>query len=396
MFGVGGAYGPAAGSTAAVDEFFAAARRKPVGLLIEGEPGIGKTTLWSGVVDRAAGAGFVVLAVRAGQVDTAPAQAAVADLFGALDRDILAALPDVQRLAADRVLLREHTTGRPTDERVTAAALLNAVRIAGTEAPVLIAVDDAQWLDPSSRAVLAFVTRRLDGPAGVVVTERTGPATGERVTSWLQVGAGVPTRVQVAPMSLGALHSMLSARLGRRFSRPAIVRIAEMSGGNPLYALELARVMDVNPPGPGVRLPSTLAESVRLRVAGLDDEVRDVLLAAASATVPTVELIAKTLGLQTDQVTVRLEAAEVEGVVVIEGNRVRFTHPLLAGGIHDSAPPARVRELHRRLADLTAQPELRARHLALSATVADATTLAALDAAAESARARPRAAGPTR
>ncbi|WNG87334.1 AAA family ATPase [Mycobacterium sp. ITM-2016-00317] len=378
----------AAARTGAVDEFLAAARRQPVGLLIEGEAGIGKTTLLAGLVERAAGAGFAVLTAHTTAGEAGLAHSATADLLGAVDPDIVSALPDMQRLAADRVLQRAPGAGRPTDERVTAAAVLAAVQAVCAQTPVLIAVDDVQWLDPSSRMVLGFVARRLKGPVGVVVTERTGPSTGERAASWLQVGTGGLTRVQVDPMSLGALHSMLAARTGRRFSRPAIVRIAELSGGNPLYALELARVTDGDPSRPGLRLPSTLAELVRLRVGGLDDDVRDVLLAAASETLPTVDVVAATVGLSAEQVTRHLEAAEVEGVVVIEGNRVRFTHPLLAGGIYDSAPPARRREFHRRLAERNTQPELRARHLAMSATVADDATLAALDAAADSARSR--------
>lgn len=372
----------------AVDGFLARARQQPAGLLIEGEAGIGKTTLLAGVADRATRAGFTVLTSHTAAGETGLAHAATADLLGAVDPDLVAALPDIQRLAADRVLQRAPGAGRPTDERVTAAALLAVIQALCAQTPVLIAVDDVQWLDTSSRMVLAFVARRLKGPVGVVATERTGPSTGERAASWLQVGTGGLTRVQVDPMSLGALHSMLAARTGRRFSRPAIVRIAEMSGGNPLYALELARATDGDPSRPGVRLPSTLAELVRLRVGGLDDDVRDVLLAAASVPLPTVDGVAATVGLTAEQATRLLEAAEVEGVVVIEGNRVRFTHPLLAGGIYDSAPPARRREFHRRLAGLNTQPELRARHLAMSATVADHATLAALDAAADSARSR--------
>lgn len=388
MSGVGGGYGLTAASAAAVDDFLESARRHPAGMLIEGDAGIGKTTMWNTVVQRAAEAGFVVLTARAGQAESGLAHAAVADLLSAVDPEIVDALPDMQRLAAGRVQLRDHAGGRPADERATAAALLSAVHAAGARAPVLIAIDDVQWLDASSRAVLAFAARRLKGAVGVVATERTGQQSQERAASWLQVGTGGLARVQVAPMSLGALHSMLSDRLGRRFSRPAIVRIAEASGGNPLYALELARVMDGDMLRPGVRLPSTLAEVVGLRVDKLDDDVREVLLVAASVTQPTVDLLAQTLAVRAEQVTALLESAEVEGVIAIEGNRVRFTHPLLASGIYDSAAPARRREFHRRLADIQTQPELRARHLALAATVADDATLATLDAAADSARAR--------
>ncbi|MBB2993265.1 DNA-binding NarL/FixJ family response regulator [Mycolicibacterium iranicum] len=367
-----------------LDRFLSWARHRPAGLLIEGEAGIGKTTLWAGVVDRGTTGGFHVLSARAEQAESGLAHGTVADLLAAVDPAVLAALPDVQRLAADRVLLRDPGVGGPTDERVTAAALLGAVHALSETAPVLLAVDDVQWLDPSSLAVLAFVARRVRGPVGVAVTERSGDDASPPASAWLQVGTSALVRVRVAPMSLGALHTMLTARLGRRFSRPAIVRIAEVSGGNPLYALELARVV-----GSGdTRLPETLAEVVRLRVDGLHDEVRDALLVAASATVPTVDLLAAAAGTTAAEVTAVLEAAEVEGIVVIEGNRIRFTHPLLASGIYENAEPQRRREIHRRLADLKTQPELRARHLALASTRGDDATVATLDAAADSARSR--------
>ena len=388
MVDVGAEHVPGEGSASAVEGFLASVRHGPSGMLIEGEAGIGKTTLWLSVVNRAEQSGFGVLTARTGQAEPGPAHAAVADIFACIDTRILARLPDMQRLAADWVLLRERAEGRPTDERVTAAALLSAVHAMSASAPVLIAVDDVQWLDPSSKAVLAFVARRLRGPVAVVATQRSDIDAHEPATSWLQVGTGGLVRVRVAPMSLGALHTMLSTRLGRRFSRPAIVRIAEVSGGNPLYALELARVVDAGPPWQGKGLPATLADVVRLRVHRLDDEVRDVLLVAASVTMPTVDLLAEAVGKTIAQVTVLLEAAEVEGIVSIDGNRVRFTHPLLASGIYENAEAPRRREYHRRLADINTEPEIRARHLALAATAADANTLATLDAAAVSASAR--------
>lgn len=373
---------------AASEKFLGTARQQPAGLLVEGEPGIGKTTLWTSVVDRASRSGFVVVTAQTGQAESVLANAAIADFFRAMEPRVLATLPDVQRLAADRVLLRDAAAGRPTDERVTAAALLTAVHAMSAQAPVLIAIDDVQWLDLSSRAVLAFVARRLRGPVGVLVTQRSGPGGSESAASWLQVGpAGALTRIGVAPMSLGALHTMLSARLGRAFSRPAIVRIAEISGGNPFYALELARVVDSGPQSVN-RLPATLSDLVRVRVDGLDDEVREVLVVAASVSAPTVDLLARAVGSSVERVIALLEVAEVDEIVAIEGNRVRFTHPLLASGIYDCADPDRRRKIHRSVAEITKQPELRARHLALAATVADEATLQALDSAADAARAR--------
>lgn len=83
-----------------------------------------------------------------------------------------------------------------------------------------------------------------------------------------------------------------------------------------------------------------------------------------------------------------LDSAASRAIVGLDGNRVRFTHPLFATGVYTGATPARRRAMHRRLADVIDQPEIKARHLALSATSGDQLTLSTLDAAAESTSAR--------
>ena len=80
--------------------------------------------------------------------------------------------------------------------------------------------------------------------------------------------------------------------------------------------------------------------------------------------------------------------AESKGIIAIDGNRIHFAHPLLARGVYTEAAPGQRRTMHRRLADIVDEPELRARHLALAATSGDHVTLRALDTAAESARMR--------
>ena len=186
----------------AVDEFVSAARQHPSALVIAGEAGIGKTTLWAAGIEDARSAGFRVLSARVGQAESVLAYAAVADLLSDVDVDDLAGLPGVQRLAVDRVLLRDSGFGPPTDARVIAAAVLNVLGSLGADRPVLIAVDDVQWLDTSSRSVLTFVARRLTGPVGVLVTERTESVSAP-VTSWLQLSRtdGV-AQATVNPMSL--------------------------------------------------------------------------------------------------------------------------------------------------------------------------------------------------
>ena len=145
--------------------------------------------------------------------------------------------------------------------------------------------------------------------------------------------------------------------------------------------------MDGQSPTAEPPLPGTLAELVRLRIGRFPGGVRDVLLTAACVSAPTVELLAQVNDTTVQSVVDLLEDAETDGIIGIDGNRVRFSHPLLARGVYTDATPARRRATHRALAAIEPLPELKARHLALATTTTDEPTLAALDAAAAAARA---------
>ena len=371
----------------ALAKFLRSAGVQPSGLVIEGEAGIGKTTLWLAAVEQARKHGFRVLSARVGQHETGLAYAALADLLGGVDPAVLTRLPGVQRTAVDRVLLRATSEGPPTDPRVVAAALVSVVHALAEEAPVLVAIDDVQWLDASSQAVAAFAARRCNRRVGVLVTERVDAENGS--ASWLQLAKpDAVDRIRVGPLSLGDLHTLISTRLGQSLSRPTMVRIAEASGGNPFYALELARAMGAVSTGADSVLPASLAELMRIRIGRLDQQAQDVLLAAACVANPTVELLAMATNNTVDRVVELLDEPESNGVVGIEGNRVRFAHPLLARSVFTEASPGRRRAIHRSLASALALPELKARHMALAAASADPETLRALDTAAEAARAR--------
>ena len=365
----------------------ASAGVEPSGLLIEGEAGIGKTTLWLAGVDQARERGFRVLTARAGQAESVMAYAAVADLLSDVDSAIFDGLPELQRLAIDRVLLRAEGEGPETNQRVTAAAFLSIIGKLSAEQPVLVAIDDLQWLDSSSQPVVAFAVKRFNGRVGLLVTERTGPSSGHG-PSWLQLADPVALRrIRVSPLSLGGLQTAISQRLGRRLPRPTMTRISEISGGNPFYALELARAMDGEPVD-GHSLPGTLAELVQMRIGRVNQEARDMLLTAACVADPTVDVLARATTKTANRVVEVLEEPEANGIVAIDGNRVRFTHPLLARGVYTQAAPAHRRRSHRALADVVTQPELRARHLALATSSPEPGTLEALDAAAKAARVR--------
>ncbi|MGE2724318.1 AAA family ATPase [Mycolicibacterium pulveris] len=376
-----------------VSEFLRSAARHPAGLVLEGETGVGKTTLWFAGVDDARARGFRVLWARVGPQETSLTYAAVADLLIEVEPAVLDALPEVQRHAVDHVLLRASGTGPATDQGVIAAALVSAVEQTSRDEPVLVAIDDVQWLDPSSRAVLGAAARRFSGPVGLLLTERTDHD-GAGTTGWLQLGErdGM-IRHRVGPLSLGALHALLSARLGRTLPRPTLVRIAEISAGNPFYALELARAVESGS-SPSA-LPATLAELMRQRIGHLDDEVKAMLLATASSAAPTVEFLAEITRTDLQRTRQLLKEAEAKGILQFDGDAVRFSHPLLAQTVYSDAPRRERRAMHRRLAQVVKLPESRARHLALAASSADAATLTALDEAADAARARgaPAAAG---
>ena len=132
-----------------------------------------------------------------------------------------------------------------------------------------------------------------------------------------------------------------------------------------------------------VDLPDSLAALVRQRIGRPDAELGEVLLAASCSVLPTVERLSRAIDLSVDRVVEVVESAEASGVVEIDGNRVRFCHPLFARGVYHGASPPQRRAMHRKFADTVEEPELRARHMALSATTGDPATLEALDEAAE-------------
>ena len=372
----------------AVADFLAAASCRPSALMVEGEPGIGKTTLCSAIAKQAVDSGFRVLTARPAAAESVLAYASLADLLADVDAAVFADLPHPQRHAIDRILLRADADGEPTDQRAVAAGFLSIVQRLGEQSPVLVAIDDLQWLDESSARVLAFTARRLSAPVGVLGAVRTDPD-GVNAASWLQLPRiDAVERITLCPLTLGALHVVISERLGRSFPRPTMVRIHQVSGGNPFYALELARAMEGGATDVEGSLPNTLAGLVRAHIGGLADDVRDALLAAACLAEPTISLVSEAIGTDADQLVDILAAAEEEAIIEIEGDRLRFVHPLLAAGVYADAAPGPRRKMHRRLGQIVDQPELRARHLALSATSLDQQSLEALDTAAESARSR--------
>ncbi|MGD1238883.1 AAA family ATPase [Mycobacterium seoulense] len=368
----------------ALAEFLDSAPCRPCAVVIEGEPGIGKTTLWLDAIGRARRRGFSVLTSRAAAAESVLAYAALADLLSDVDGSIWADLPAPQREGLDVALLRQRDGARNTDARAVAAAFLAVIDRLATQGPVVIAIDDLQWLDTSSANVVSFAARRLPGGAALLCTARTEePALRPQLPS-----PDAVRRIQLQPLTIGELHQLVMLRLGSSIARPMLLRIHEISGGNPFFALELAREVETGRRTTELSLPSSLNDLVRSRISRAGAGAEDALLAMASLPDPTVQVVAQAIDTAPDRIVELLGEAETHAVVAIDGNRLRFTHPLLAHGVYRGAEPRRRRTMHRRLAELVTEPELRARHLALSDATGEHQTIEALDAAAEIARSR--------
>jgi DNA-binding CsgD family transcriptional regulator len=359
---------------------------RPEILVLEGDPGIGKTTLWLAAVEQARERGFRVLSCCPSAAEARLSYASLADVLTGAHDAVTDALPLPQQRAIDFVLLRADDEGAASDYRAAGAALLSVLNRLAEDAPVLLAIDDYQWVDTPSARVFEFAIKRLSARTGILAALRTGERGGHEL---LLSGPDRVQRVPVGPLSLGALHQMLHERTGRSFPRPTLVRIHQMSGSNPFFALELAREAGHSRTGnPAGALPDTLAELVRARIAGIHPDVQRALLAAAALAEPTAELIRLALGTGPMAAERLLGDAEAHGVIMIDGHRIRFTHPLLATGVYAAARPADRRSMHRRLAGIVADPEERARHLAQAAIHLDAETAAALDEGAARAHSR--------
>jgi DNA-binding CsgD family transcriptional regulator len=375
---------------AALRGFAADLHTGPAAVVIEGEPGIGKTTLWSAAVDSARDASCCVLVSRPVGSEIKLAYAGLGDLLGDVLAGALSELPAPQRRALRVALLLEDPRGRPPDQRGIALAVLGVLRALAETRPVVVAIDDLQYLDRPTAATLEFAFRRLRRePIGVLAALRV--ESGD--TAHQGLADGFPesrrSRLRVRPLSAGATHRLVRARLGLSLPRPVLLRLHEVSGGNPFYALELARALGAVgvrlEPGDRMPISASLQELVRRRLTALPSAVQDVMLAAAALSVPTVRAVQAVTPAGARS---RLAAAADAGVLVLEGPRVRFAHPLLAAGIYSGADPVRRRRLHRRLAASVTDREEQARHLALGTVRANANVAAALDDAARHAAAR--------
>jgi len=354
-------------------------------LLLEGDAGIGKSVLWEEALRAAVRSDFHVLRSRPTQSEAQVAFAAIGDLLAPALSGVLRQLPPVQRRALEVALLIREPDELFPDTRALGLAVLSTARALAEERPVLVALDDAQWLDASSTEVLTFMLRRLEAePIAVLATVRGRPV---EVPLGLDRTFDGFRRLPIEPLSVGAIHRLLWGRFGIAVPRPVIVRVHGITGGNPFFALELGRALvegSIRAESADVELPESLRAVVAQRLGALPAHVRETLVAVAALAAPSIAVLDALGGTSVDDI----ELAQRGGVVELDGERIRFTHPLLAPACYEAMPLHRRRRLHRRLAELDVDLEERARHLAIAAAGPDERVAAVLDAAAAHARAR--------
>ncbi len=350
-------------------------------LLLEGEAGIGKTTLVAAAVADATERGWRVLECRPAAVEAQLPFAALADALGDAVDEVIPALPAPQGTALLGALRR---TDADVDRLALSSGALGVLRALAERHPVILAIDDAQWLDAPSANAVAFAVRRLtDEPVVVVASRREGEALPPALEAAL-TAIGVE-RLPVRPLSLGAIGRIIRSRLGLSLHRPALIRIHEASRGNPFFALELAAVAATAGEGAGaLPVPETVRELVRRRLAALPKDAGGALLVVAALGHPAAHVLADAVE---DWERVLAPALDEE-ILELRNGRIEFTHPLLASGVLGAAAEHERRAVHDMLARVVPDPEQRAWHLAQATSDADENAAATLEGASAGAAAR--------
>jgi DNA-binding NarL/FixJ family response regulator len=333
-------------------------------MAIVGEPGIGKTALWEDSLGTARKHGYEVLAARAIQAETDLSFAALSDLVDALGSDVLAGLPAPQRNALEVALRLAEPGASPPDSLAIAVGLLTALNVVAARQPLLVAVDDVQWLDDASLSPILFALRRLKSDNARVLVSRL-EGTPSRLEKGLERGV---ESLELTGLTIGAIGRLLSERLGLMLSRRQLRQLYETTHGNPLFAVELGRSVadkENQEVGTDLPMPRVVEELFGSRLRELPDQTRDAVLAVAlSADVTHSELSSFVDPLA-------LEDAVESGLLVADGQRVRPAHPLLAVTSRHQAGAQQRRDTHLALSRVVTDDARRARHLAMATAVPD-------------------------
>jgi DNA-binding CsgD family transcriptional regulator len=349
--------------------FLSVGSGEPAALVITGDVGIGKTVVWKHVAQAALRPSFRVLSCRPASSERPLAFSALDDLLADVIEEFLPELSESRRQAVTVALARGTVLGSIPDRHVLARGVLDAFRILSSARPLLVAVDDAQWLDRPSASVLEFCFRRLERePVSILLTFRgadlVAPLGLDQALS-----PGHLSQVKLGPLSLGAIGEILRSQLGVALPRYTLTRLYEACGGNPFYALESARALVEHrrtpPASEPIPVPKNLGDLVRHHLRGLSPEARDVGRLVAASSDPRERLIRAAYGAPDSWVAI--DQAIDDGIIERDGDSLRFTHPLLRSVLYAEMTLNQRRHVHQRLGAIVEEIEERAWHLALGA-----------------------------
>ena len=352
-------------------------------VLIEGPAGIGKSLLWLAGQELATKRGIRVLRARPTETEAGYAYAALGDLLRDAWPDLQATLPRQQRHSLAVALGIADDPATSIDPALVQAATSNGLLALAAERPLLVAIDDAPWLDGPTAAVIQFVARRAaNRPIGFLITQR-----GETDAPVpFDLDRAVPDqpieRLWLEPLSIGALHKLLDERLGMTLPRPQMVGLHELSAGVPFHALEIARALQRMlpiPAGAPLPIPHSISDLLRARTHRLGAAEREALLLVAAAGNLPLGTLSELVAGGADAISAAID----EGLLSIDGETLHAGHPLIASTIYGAASAAERRAAHARLADVTDEPEARARHRALATHGPDEAVAGELEAAGD-------------
>jgi DNA-binding CsgD family transcriptional regulator len=346
---------------------------------VRGEAGIGKTTLLAGVADAAAGAGWRVLRASG---STSEAKLSLAGLHQLL-RPLLSAvddLPPAQRATVNSAFGLARGSG-PAHLLQLYIACLTLLSQQSEHAPLLLVVDDAQWIDQATRDILAFIARRLaDDPIAIIFGSR------EAVSADL----GPDSRtIDLSPLAVQEANHLLDL-LPQPPKGEARAAILAQAGGNPLGLVELTRAAAANPGAAAdwhrgaLALTDRLRQSFTASARSLPEQTQHALLLAAADdnTELNLSYLSGLLGVTADA----WPPAQAAGLITISDGSAVFSHPLIRSAIYQSASPAARVGAHRALAAaLQQQPQRQAWHLAAATTGPDEALAKRLESIAEEA-----------
>jgi DNA-binding CsgD family transcriptional regulator len=357
---------------AAIDRLLHGARAGVSGgLIITGQPGVGKTTLLS--YAREAAKGMRLLGARGFQAESSLPYSALADVLRPL-LPLIDRLPEVQAAGLRAAMVLGPPA--PGDRFKTYAGALTLIAAAADDGPMLITVDDAHWLDPASAEALFFVSRRLTAE-GVLMLFAARDSTE-------MPAAGLPQ------LSLDGLDHDASIELlglsAKAMAPPVAEAIYSASGGNPLALIEISSLLTERQRSGRDPLPDRLPVGPRLvsafdaRLAALPEATRTALLLAAAgpeAGMPALRIAGRTMGVDAEQALVLAERA---GLVDVQESVV-FRHPLIRSAVYESASADQQRAAHRALAAAIPAGSSgdRAWHLAAASVEPDEAVAAALE-----------------